>query len=186
MMRSFARECALRSRPDYHAARYDYAVVLLKRHKHARAGEEIERLLSLEPRNRVYRTTEAAIAMGLGDYERALPLYRNCWPRRRRIPELHLSVAHALKTLGRTPEAIESYRAAAHGQDRPTARPTGVSPTSRPIVSRTRNSRACEPTRRRRRSRPSTAITCASRSARRSRTGAITASPSPVTSAATR
>src|SRR5262249_49357055 len=30
--------------PDYHAARYEYAVVLLKRHKHVRAKEELEKL----------------------------------------------------------------------------------------------------------------------------------------------
>lgn len=109
-------EGALRLAPDYHAARYDYAVVLLKRHKHVRAQEEIERLLALEPENRVYRTTEAAIAMGLGDYERALPLYSQLLAETPNAPGLQLSVAHALKTLGQTQGAIEHYRRATIGR----------------------------------------------------------------------
>ena len=98
--------------PDYHAARYDYAIVLLKRHKHVRAREEIDRLLKLDPGNRVYRTTDAGVCMGLGDSERALPLYGELLHETPHDPGLHLSVAHALKTLGRSQEAIESYRAA--------------------------------------------------------------------------
>lgn len=109
-------EGALRLAPDYHAARYDYAVVLLKRHKHVRAREEIERLLAREPENSIYRTTEAAIAMGLGDYQRALPLYSQLLTEMPNNPGLQLSVAHALKTLGRTQGAIEYYRAAADGR----------------------------------------------------------------------
>lgn len=98
--------------PDYHAARYDQAIVLLKRHKHLRAQAEITRLLELDPANRDYRTAEAAVYMGLGDYARALPLYRKLLEETPGDPGLHLSVAHAQKTLGRTREAIESYRAA--------------------------------------------------------------------------
>jgi len=49
----------------------------------------------------------------LGDYGRALPLYREIVAETPDDPELHLSIAHAQKTLGRTPQAIESYRAAA-------------------------------------------------------------------------
>jgi len=99
--------------PDYHAARYDQAIVLLKRHKHVRAQEEIAKLLDLDPANRDYRTAQAAIYMGLGDYARALPLYRTLLAETPDDPGLHLSVAHAQKTLGRATEAIESYRAAA-------------------------------------------------------------------------
>jgi len=98
--------------PDYHAARYDQAIVLLKRHKHMRAREEVAKLLALDPANRDYRTAEAAVYMGLGDYTRALPLYRALLAETPDDPALHLSVGHLQKTLGRTREAIESYRAA--------------------------------------------------------------------------
>ena len=99
--------------PDYHAARYEYAVALLKRHKHVRAREEMEKLLRTDPNNRVYRTTYATVCTGFGDYSQALPLYREILAEAPNDPELHLSIGHALKTLGHTEEAIESYRAAA-------------------------------------------------------------------------
>ena len=99
--------------PDYHAARYEYAVALLKRHKHVCARKEMERLLAVDPNNRVYRTTYATVCAGFGDFSQALPLYREILAEAPNDPELHLSIAHALKTLGQTEEAIESYRATA-------------------------------------------------------------------------
>jgi tetratricopeptide (TPR) repeat protein len=99
--------------PDYHAARYEYALALLQRHKHVRAREEMEKLLKTDPNNRAYRTTHATISTGFGNYGQALPLYREILAETPQDAELHLSIAHALKTLGRTQEAVESYRAAA-------------------------------------------------------------------------
>jgi tetratricopeptide (TPR) repeat protein len=99
--------------PDYHAARYEYAQALLTRHKHVRARQEMEKLLEIDPNNRAYRTTHATVCTGFGDYAQALPVYREILAETPDDPELHLSIAHALKTLGRTQEAIESYRAAA-------------------------------------------------------------------------
>ncbi len=51
--------------------------------------------------------------MGLGEHERAVALYRTLLEESPTDADLHLSIAHALKTLGRTEEAIESYRRAA-------------------------------------------------------------------------
>jgi tetratricopeptide (TPR) repeat protein len=99
--------------PEYHAARYEYALVLLKRHNHVRAQQEIERLLETDPQNRVYRTTLAAVLTGFGNVERGLPVYRSLLAETPNDPELHLSIAHTLKTLGRTSEAVDSYRTAA-------------------------------------------------------------------------
>ncbi|MGC1522269.1 MAG: sulfotransferase [Steroidobacteraceae bacterium] len=106
-------ENLLKRAPDYHAARYEYAIALLARHRHVRAREQMEKLLETDPNNRVYRSSLATICGGLGDYDRALPLYREILAETPDDPELLLSTAHALKTLGRTPQAIESYRAAA-------------------------------------------------------------------------
>ena len=106
-------ENALVLAPEHDAARYEYAVALLERHKHLRAREELERLLRKDPNNRMYRTTHATVCTGIGDYGKALPLYREILAETPQDAELHLSIAHALKTLGRTEEAIESYRAAA-------------------------------------------------------------------------
>ena len=69
-------EAVLELAPDYRAARYDYAIALLRRHKHAQAVAELEKLLQLDPENRVYRTSYATANVGLGEHERALALYR--------------------------------------------------------------------------------------------------------------
>ena len=106
-------EGALRLAPDCHPARYEYAVVLLKRHKHAQAREQMEELLRVAPDNTTYRTTYATVCMGFGDYERALPLYRELARSMPQDPELQLSIGHALKTQGQSLEAIEAYRTAA-------------------------------------------------------------------------
>jgi tetratricopeptide (TPR) repeat protein len=98
---------------DYRAARFDYVHVLLQRHKHRQAGEQIRILLQAEPDNRDYRAAEATVAAELGDTERALGQYRQLLLQTPEHGELHLSVAHTLKTLGRPQEAIESYRKAA-------------------------------------------------------------------------
>jgi tetratricopeptide (TPR) repeat protein len=109
-------EAVLARAPDYRAARYDYAIALLRRHKHVQCIAELDKLLQLEPNNRIYRTTHATAYVGLGDHERALRLYRELVadaPQTVQASELHLSIAHSLKALGRQQEAIDSYRTAA-------------------------------------------------------------------------
>ena len=109
-------EAVLTMAPDYRAARYDYAMALLRRHKHVQCIAELEKLLQLEPDNRTYKTTYATANVGLGDHERALALYQELIagsPRDAAASELHLSVAHSFKALGRQQEAIEAYRNAA-------------------------------------------------------------------------
>jgi tetratricopeptide (TPR) repeat protein len=105
-------EGALRLAPDYRAARYDYAQVLLQRHKHAQALEQLDRLLKTEPDSRAYRISRATAYVGLGQHERAIEMYRAVLAETPLQADLHLSVAHALKTLGKRPESIEAYRTA--------------------------------------------------------------------------
>jgi len=121
----FLLESVLTFAPDYHGARYDYAVVLSQRHKYAHALAQAQTLLQLEPHNRAFRIIYANARVGLGDHEDALCIFRELAAETpAETPgeapaaltdnaELHLSAAHALKTLGRQPEAIEAYRAAA-------------------------------------------------------------------------
>ncbi|MBS0393199.1 MAG: sulfotransferase [Proteobacteria bacterium] len=103
--------------PDYVAARHDYACVLLDRHKYREARAQIEQLLKADPGNRVYRTLHASTTVGLGDHDGAIREYRELLAEGVRPPretaELHLSIAHSLKTLGRSREAIDEYRRAA-------------------------------------------------------------------------
>jgi tetratricopeptide (TPR) repeat protein len=112
----FLLESILEFEPSYHAARYEYAIVLTQRHKHVRALEEIAKLRAIEPNNRAYRTIYANACVGIGDHEEAQRMYRELLPGAPNPAELHLSIAHSLKTMGRQAESIESYRAAAQAQ----------------------------------------------------------------------
>jgi tetratricopeptide (TPR) repeat protein len=106
-------EAVLDLEPDYNAARFDYAQVLIKRHLHQRAHEQAEKLLAADGSNRNYRTLHALTCVGLGLHERAIELYRELLTGATQPADLHLSIAHSLKTLGRREEAIAEYRAAA-------------------------------------------------------------------------
>jgi tetratricopeptide (TPR) repeat protein len=106
-------ETVLERAPDYRPARYDYAQVLLQRHKHRQAREQIRMLQQAEPEERAYRITQATLSTELGECEQALREYERLLGETPDHAELHLSMAHTLKTLGRQQEAIESYRRAA-------------------------------------------------------------------------
>jgi predicted Zn-dependent protease len=110
-------EAVLAIAPDYRAARLDYVVVLLERHKYQQARAELEQLIKAEPDNRQHRAMYATACAGLGEHERAVQLYRKLLREAPQAEEVHLSLAHSLKALGRRDEAIASYHAAA------TARP---------------------------------------------------------------
>jgi len=109
-------EAVLALEPDYQAARYDYARVLVERHQYARARAELDELLKIEPGNRYYRTLQATTVVGLGQHENAIAAYRELLADAPQPADLHLSIAHSLKTLGRQRESIEAYRAAAQAR----------------------------------------------------------------------
>ena len=109
-------EAVLEAAPDYHAARFDYAQVLVKRQLHREAREQVQRLLRIDPTSRNYRSLEAMTCVGLGEHERAVALYRELLVGATHPAELHLSIAHSLKTLGRREEAIAAYHAAAESR----------------------------------------------------------------------
>ena len=106
-------EAVLVLSPDYRAARLDYAQVLLKRQKFRHARQEANRLLGLDAANFDYRSLAATVAIGLGEHKRALELYGGMLADAPGDPDIHLWIGHALKTVGRAPEAIDAYLAAA-------------------------------------------------------------------------
>jgi tetratricopeptide (TPR) repeat protein len=100
--------------PDYHAARAEYAEVLIELHKYHQARTQLERLLREDPGHRPYlQNLYATAAVGLGEHERAIGLYRELLEGTPADADLHLSIAHALKTMGSRDPAVESYRRAA-------------------------------------------------------------------------
>ena len=105
-------EGVLELAPDYHVARLEYAQVLADRHLHRQAQREAERLLAVEPENRNYRILFALTCVGLGEHERAIEVYRGLLAGSGQPAELHLSIAHSLKTQGFSAEAVGEYHAA--------------------------------------------------------------------------
>src|SRR6267143_1079491 len=106
-------EAVLDLAPDYHAARFEYAQVLSKRHMYQQAQEQAEKLLAADQLDRNYRTLYAMTHVGLGLHEHAIELYRELLAGATQPADLHLSIAHSLKTLGRRAEAIAEYHTAA-------------------------------------------------------------------------
>jgi tetratricopeptide (TPR) repeat protein len=100
--------------PDYHAARAEYAEVLIELHKYGKAREQLDRLTREDPEHRRYfQNLQATVAVGLGEHSRAVDLYRQLLLEVPGDADLHLSLAHTLKTQGSRDEAIASYRQAA-------------------------------------------------------------------------
>jgi tetratricopeptide (TPR) repeat protein len=99
--------------PDYRAARAEYAEVLIEMHKSSQALRELDRLQQEDPDGMLrYEGLRATALVGLGEHARAVEVYQALIKLTPQDPDLHLSVAHALKTLGRREEAIAAYRQA--------------------------------------------------------------------------
>ena len=109
----FLLESVLVFAPDYDLARYDYVRVLLQRHRNVKALEESKTLLQHDPQNRDYRAVYATACLALADYDEAIRTYHALAVETPQAADLHLSIGHALKTLGRQQEAVDSYRRAA-------------------------------------------------------------------------
>jgi tetratricopeptide (TPR) repeat protein len=109
-------QAVLERAPDYHAARLDYALVLLERQKPLLALREAERLVRRDPENREYRKLYGAACVALGDHEPVIDLYARLLdgqpPSGLEVADLRLWRANALKVTGRRDEAIADYRAA--------------------------------------------------------------------------
>jgi tetratricopeptide (TPR) repeat protein len=99
--------------PDYRIARQEYAGVLIELHRHQEARRHLDLLLKDEPESRALRTLDAASSVGIGEHQRAIALYRELLQETPADAEVHLSIGHALKTIGQTAAAIEEYRRAA-------------------------------------------------------------------------
>jgi tetratricopeptide (TPR) repeat protein len=106
-------EAALKLAPNYRAGRLDYVRVLIDRQKYPRAREEIDSLLKFEPGNRDYLSLHAAAYVGLGEHEPAIAVYRQLLAASPESFDLHVSLGHCLKAVGRQKEATESYQTAA-------------------------------------------------------------------------
>jgi tetratricopeptide (TPR) repeat protein len=100
--------------PDYSLARAEHAEALIELHRYAEARAQLQRLTREDPQSRLrYQGLYATACVGLGEHARAITLYQELLQGTRADADVHLSIAHAQKTLGQRDEAIDSYRRAA-------------------------------------------------------------------------
>ena len=112
----FLLESCLVLEPDHRLARYDYVDVLQKRQKFERALAEAKKLRALEPDNAAFEITFANQTMALGQFDTAIEHYDAVLERFPSAPQVSLMRGHALKTVGRSEEAVAAYRRAAEAK----------------------------------------------------------------------
>jgi len=98
--------------PEFHRARLDYVQVLHKRQKYDQAQEQALALRQAAPRNVLYDVTLAAQEQALGNFDAALEIYDEVLSRHGELAQVLTSRGHALKTCGRSEEAVLSYQRA--------------------------------------------------------------------------
>lgn len=108
----FLLESAVELDPENIQLRLDFIQVLRKQQRFADALEQARWLTAREPDNPVFLSHFAIESMQAGDYETALETFEKVLALVPDDPATLTSRGHALKTYGKTPEAIASYQAA--------------------------------------------------------------------------
>jgi tetratricopeptide (TPR) repeat protein len=103
---------ALDLTPGYSAARHDLARLLLKQQKPADTLTLVERLLRLDPKNRLYRDLSASVFSMTGQFAPALETLRALAAEPNAGYAEWLNYGHELNAAGRSQEAIAAYRTA--------------------------------------------------------------------------
>ncbi len=108
----FLLESAVTFEPDNIQLRLDYVDVLRRRQKFERAREEADALHAGDPDNPLFQSRLAIESMQTGDFDRAFELFEAVLAKLPHDPATLTSMGHALKTKGRSEDAISRYRAA--------------------------------------------------------------------------
>ena len=108
----FLLESAVEFEPDYTQLRLDYIKVLRQRQKFQAAVDQAEILYRKDPDNPVFQSHYAVESLHVGQFEKAISLFDDILDRMPNDAATLTSRGHALKTCGRTDEAIASYRKA--------------------------------------------------------------------------
>lgn len=108
----FLLESCVELNPDYWLARLDYVAVLHKRQKFQKALEQAIILRDTHPDNYVFDLTFANQSVAIGNFDEALAVYDRVIEAHPDFEQTFLARGHALKTVGRVDEGIESYRGA--------------------------------------------------------------------------
>ncbi len=108
----FLLESCVEFSPDYWLARLDYVTVLHKRQKFEQALEQATILRDMYPGNYVFDLVFANHNVAVGSIDKALEIFDQVIKAQPGLEQTYLSRGHALKTIGRVEEGIESYRGA--------------------------------------------------------------------------
>lgn len=96
--------------PNFAAADRNYATVLHRQHKNARALSVVDELLGGDSSNPTYRNLKAAILGGLGRYPESIDPNAALVEEFPDRADIWLNYGHALKTAGRRADSIAAYR----------------------------------------------------------------------------
>ncbi|WP_209349418.1 tetratricopeptide repeat-containing sulfotransferase family protein [Pontixanthobacter sp. CEM42] len=108
----FLLECARTFDPDNIQIRLDYIDALRRRQKFVQARDEAEALYALGPDNPLFQSHLAIESMQTGEYDRAFELFDAVLAKIPNDPATLTSRGHALKTVGKQADAVESYQSA--------------------------------------------------------------------------
>ena len=108
----FLLESAIDLEPDNIQLRLDFIKILRKRQKFSEALEQARALVEREPGNPLFQSYFAIESMQAGDFDVALAYFDKVLQTLPGDPATLVSRGHALKTYGRTDEAVLSYQAA--------------------------------------------------------------------------
>jgi tetratricopeptide (TPR) repeat protein len=100
---------ALELAPDFRAARHNLAIVQLRQGKTQEPIGAAETLLKSDPKDAGYRTLLCAALVRHGDFDRAIAEYAEFLADHPNHPKSWMSYGHALKTVGRTSDAVSAY-----------------------------------------------------------------------------
>ena len=108
----FLLESCIVLEPDNTNAHFDYVNVLHKRQKLGEALEQAQELRRKAPGKPQFDLLYANQSLAVGEFDEAVGIYRTQLGEMPNNPTLHLSIGHALKTVGKQAEAIDAYRGA--------------------------------------------------------------------------
>ncbi len=100
--------------PKFTRARLDYVHVLHKRQKFHKALEQAQLLLTADPENTNFQSCVASAQQAIGDFETAISNFERILKLTPEDHQLHLTLGHALKTMGRVEDAVKAYRQSYH------------------------------------------------------------------------
>jgi tetratricopeptide (TPR) repeat protein len=103
-------ERCLELAPDFHLARSNYAITLVRLQKLEQAFEEVQKLLALEPDNPNFLILKGTILVRMGKHPEAMEIYERVlrdYPNQARA---QMNYGHTLKTVGRLDESVAAYR----------------------------------------------------------------------------